>query len=75
MRAISALSFSWPLELMPLPWRVLHYLLPAPVGVLACVKANSMGASIADIGREMALLWTQCIGYFIITCLVYRKRA
>ena len=48
---------SWPLELMPWPWRVLHCLLPAPVGVLAFVKANSMGADITEISREMLLLW------------------
>lgn len=68
-------GISWPLELMPWPWRALHYLLPAPVGVLAFVKANSMGASIADIGREMVLLWVQCVGYFIVACIVYRISA
>lgn len=68
-------GISWPLELMPWPWRALHYLLPAPVGVLAFVKANSMGASIADIGREMVLLWVQCVGYFIVACIVYRIAA
>jgi len=67
-------DISWPLELMPFPWRVLHYLLPAPVGVLAFVKANSMGASIADLSQELLILWGQCIGYFIIACLVYRGR-
>lgn len=68
-------GISWPLELIPWPWRALHYLLPAPVGVLAFVKANSMGASIADIGREMVLLWVQCVGYFIVACIVYRIAA
>ncbi|MBR6538793.1 MAG: ABC transporter permease [Bacteroides sp.] len=68
-------GISWPLELMPWPWRALHYLLPAPVGVLAFVKANSMGASIADIGREMVLLWVQCVSYFIVACIVYRIAA
>lgn len=66
-------GISWPLELMPLPWRILHYLLPAPVGVLAFIKANSMGASIVDINQELLVLWMQCIGYFLISCLVYRR--
>ena len=67
-------GISWPLELMPWPWQVLHYLLPAPVGVLAFVKANSMHASIADISREMLLLWGQCIVYFALACWVYKRR-
>lgn len=65
---------SWPLELMPWSWRILHCLLPAPVGVLAFVKANCMGASIADISREMMLLWGQCVVYFAVACWVYGKK-
>ena len=64
-------GISWPLELMPWPWRVLHCLLPAPVGVLAFVKANSMGADITDISREMMLLWGQCVIYLVLACSVY----
>lgn len=67
-------GISWPLELMPWPWRLLHCLLPAPVGVLAFVKATSMGADISDISREMMLLWVQCVVYFIVACWVYQKR-
>ena len=66
-------GISWPLELMPWPWRLLHCLIPAPVGVLAFVKANSMGADWGDISREMMLLWGQCVGYFVLACWVYRK--
>lgn len=66
-------GISWPLELMPWPWRLLHCLIPAPVGVLAFVKANSMGADIADISREMMLLWGQCVVYFFVACLVYKR--
>ena len=65
-------GISWPLELMPWPWRLLHCLLPAPVGVLAFVKANSMGADLTEIGREMMLLWGQCAVYFVTACFVYR---
>ena len=66
-------GISWPLELMPWPWRLLHCLLPAPVGVLAFVKANSMGAEPTDISREMMLLWGQCAVYFVMACIVYIK--
>lgn len=66
-------GISWPLELMPWPWQVIHCLLPAPVGVLAFVKANSMGADITDISREMMLLWGQCAVYFFVACFVYKR--
>lgn len=66
-------GISWPLELMPWPWRLLHCLLPAPVGVHAFVKANSMGADITDISREMMLLWGQCAVYFFVACFVYKR--
>ena len=67
-------GIAWPLELMPWPWRLLHCLLPAPVGVLAFVKATSMGADISDISREKMLLWGQCAVYFIVACWVYQRR-
>ena len=66
-------GISWPLELMPWPWRLLHCLIPAPVGVLAFVKANSMGADWGDIIREMMLMWGQCAVYFVLACRVYRR--
>ena len=67
-------GISWPLELMPWAWRLLHYLIPAPVGTLAFVKANSMGADLADISREMMLLWGQCVVYFCLACWVYKSK-
>ena len=66
-------GISWPLELMPWPWRLLHCLIPAPVGVLAFVKANSMGADWGDISREMILMWGQCAVYFVLACSSYRR--
>ena len=66
-------GISWPLELMPWPWRLLHCLIPAPVGVLAFVKANSMGADWGNISREIMLLWGQCAVYFVLACASYRR--
>ena len=66
-------GISWPLELMPWPWHLLHCLLPAPVGVLAFVKANSMGSDLADISREIMLLWGQCILYFTLACKMVQR--
>ena len=67
-------GISWPLELMPWPWRLLHCLIPAPVGTLAFVKANSIGADLADISREMMLLWGQCVVYFCLACWGYKRK-
>lgn len=66
-------GISYPLELMPWPWRALHYLIPAPVGVLAFIQTNSMGASLADVQGEWLTLWIQCMVYFGLACLAYHK--
>ena len=65
---------SWPLELMPWPWRLLHAIIPAPVGALAFVKVNCMGADLADISREMMLLWGQCAVYFLVAWWGYKRK-
>lgn len=63
---------SYPLELMPWYWQVVHYAIPASPGVMAYVKLNSMGGTISDIKVEYITLWIQCLVYFITACLVFR---
>ena len=63
---------SYPLELMPWYWRVAHFFLPATSAVLAYVKLNSMGASMAEIQTEYLTLWIQCLVYFVTACFIYR---
>lgn len=63
---------SYPLELMPWYWRMMHFVIPAAPGTLAFVKINSMGASMSEIAPEYITLWIQCIVYFILACLSYR---
>ena len=65
---------SWPLELMPPFWRLVHLLIPAPVGILAFVKLNSMDATLADASREMGLLAVQCVMYFALACRAYHRK-
>lgn len=65
---------SWPLERMPLCWRFLHALLPAPPATLAFVQLVSMDAGMAGIAREWLLLWLQAVGYFLLACGVWRFR-
>ncbi len=54
---------SYPLELMPWYWQAVHYIFPVAPAVLAFVKLNSMGASLADIWPQMLILWIQVIVY------------
>lgn len=65
-------GISYPLELMPWYWKAVHYIIPAPTGVLAYVQVNSMGASLSQIKTEYIALWIQCLFYFISGCLVFR---
>ena len=63
---------SYPMELMPWYWKLVHYLIPAAPATMAYVKLNSMGASMSEIQPEYIILWVQCIFYFVTACLVYR---
>lgn len=65
-------GMSFPLELMPWYWNVLHYLIPAPPATLAFIQINSMGASIAQVKTEFLTLWLQVPIYFTTACLAYR---
>lgn len=65
---------SYPLELMPWYWKVLHYIIPAAPGTLAFVKLNSMGASMADIRTEYITLWMQALVYLFLSIWVYRSK-
>ena len=65
---------SYPMELMPRYWKVVHYIFPAAPGTLAFVKLNSMGASMADIRPEYITLWIQALIYFTISIWVYKKK-
>lgn len=57
---------SYPLELMPWYWQAAHYIFPVAPAVLAFVKLNSMGASMADIWPQMLVLWIQVAVYGIL---------
>ena len=63
---------SYPMELMPWFWKLVHYLIPAAPATMAYVKLNSMGASMSEIHPEYITLWVQCAFYFVTACLVYR---
>ena len=65
---------SYPLELMPWPWRVVHYLIPAAPAVLAYVQLGSMGASLHDVWPQLLALYVQMAVYFALALYSYRGK-
>lgn len=62
-------GISYPLELMPWHWKILHYLIPVAPATMAFVKLDCMGADLIHIRPEMITLWSQCAVYFIIAVI------
>ena len=65
---------TYPLELIPWYWRIVHYLIPAAPAVLAFVKVSSMHATLPDISPELITLCLQMILYFMLAWWVYRDK-
>lgn len=65
-------GISYPLELIPSPWRALHYIFPSSPAILAFVATDSMGASLAEVGHEIAVLWVQVGAYFLLATIPSR---
>lgn len=63
---------SYPLELIPWYWQIVHSIIPAPPAILAYIKINSMGATLSDIKMQYITLWLQCFVYFFLACLAFR---
>ena len=65
-------GISYPLDLLPTCWRVVHYLFPSSPAILAFVGADSMGATLADVVGEIAVLWAQVGAYFLLATIPSR---
>ena len=65
---------SYPLELIPWPWRVVHYLIPAAPAVLAYVQLSGMGATLHDVWLQLLALYAQMIVYFVFAVCTYRRK-
>ena len=65
---------SYPLELMPWPWCVVHYLIPAAPAVLAYVQLSGMGATLHDVWPQLLALYAQMIAYFALAVCTYRRK-
>lgn len=67
---VSGISF--PFELIPRPWHLAYYLLPAPSAISAFVGINSLGASPAEVAPHLTTLWLQALAYFLLASLPKR---
>ena len=65
-------GISYPLELMPLYWKVFHYVIPTAPATLAFVKLDCMGGDLSNARPEMINLWIQCLVYYVAAMLIYR---
>ena len=62
---------SYPLELIPWPWRVVHYIIPAAPAVLAYVQLSGMDASLSDVCPQLVSLYVQTGVYFVLAVWTY----
>ena len=67
-------GISYPLELMPWHWKLLHYVFPVAPATLAFVKLDCMGGDLTNIRPEMTTLWIQCAVYFVTAVFVWRRK-
>ena len=65
---------SYPLELIPWPWQVVHYLIPAAPAVLAYVQLGSMDATLHDVWPQLLALYVQMVVYFALAVWTYRSK-
>ena len=68
-------GISYPLELMPWHWKLLHYVFPVAPATLAFVKLDCMGGDLTNIRPEMTTLWIQCAVYFVTAVFVWRRKS
>ena len=64
-------GISYPLELMPWHWKILHYIIPTAPATLAFVKLDCMGGNLSNVVPEMITLWIQCGVYFILSMVIF----
>ncbi|MBO7300797.1 MAG: ABC transporter permease [Tidjanibacter sp.] len=65
-------GISYPLELLPSQWRALHYIFPSSPAILAYTATASMGATLPEVSREIAVLWVQVGAYFLLAAIPSR---
>lgn len=63
-------GFSWPLEAIPEPLRTMALILPSTSAIHAIVNVGQMGASLADVCRQLSILGSLAAIYFSLAVLL-----
>jgi ABC-2 type transport system permease protein len=62
---------TWPIENMPVFWKITRCIFPSSFGSMGFMKMNSMGASLHEVSTEYMGLWIQAGFYFMTTIIAY----
>jgi len=68
-------GFAWPVEALPAWLRAASALVPSTSAIPAYLRLTRMGAGLADVARESAVLWSLSAIYFPLACAAEAMRA
>ena len=68
-------GFAWPVEALPEWLRAVSALVPSTSAIPAYLRLTRMGAGLADVARESAVLWSLSAIYFPLACAAEAMRA
>ncbi len=67
-------GISWPKEMIPDAWRWVAACIPYTWGAHAFIHINSMGATLAQVTRELIALWVLTGAYGLLACILFYIR-
>jgi ABC-2 type transport system permease protein len=73
--AVFLAGFSWPVEAIPAPLRLLSQLLPTTPGIAGVLRITQMGAPLGAVLREWTGLWVLVALYFALAWAALRRAA
>ena len=73
--AIFLASYAWPPEALPAWLRAAAQAIPSTSAIPALLRVNQMGASLAHVRHELAVLWGLAIVFFVAAVLSHAARA
>ncbi len=73
--AIFLAGYAWPPETLPAWLRAASQLIPSTSAIPALLRVNQMGASLAHVRHELAVLWGLSVVFFAAAVLAQAARA
>ena len=67
-------GLTWPRYAMDFPWQQLGDLIPATWGIEGFVHINSNGATLSDVATPYIMLWRLTAIYFLLACLLWKRK-